>query len=283
MIIKSIKIIIKTPLFFLWVAFLVSACGGHAIETDSDIDIIDFRNSFVYEPDSSINKLLIGVNSRLQIKGENSLREYILLNEHPRESTFISSLSPYSEIVAVEKGASFITFIYGLGVDSVIVSRRYSYWNDDNIKYNHECRGGKNFEKNYNNLLSSQTVELKHDSLFESASVATSFVGVFEYSINNINVKIDFPVSLINFNPLQNSRVIPRNLLYQVVSAQVPVYIAGHDTECNSIVPGYLSFREIDGGAQAVYMCNYIVEGRRYYDYGCVIDLPGKLRIFSII
>ncbi|MFY7944580.1 MAG: hypothetical protein ACOVNZ_08350, partial [Crocinitomicaceae bacterium] len=247
----------------IFFALFVSSCGGGQYHNDepSDVGVIDYRSAFIFESNSTINKLLIRVNSRLTIGDKSNGKSYLLLQEHPRESTFNPAESPYSEMVDVAKGASFITFIYGDGVDSVVVSRRYARIDNENEKYLHECRAGSTFQKNFKNLSSSQVEEIKDNNIFTSAAIGGSYYGVFEYSAENSNAKIDFPVALINFNPNQNPALMLNNMLYQVVSEQVPILIPGRNTECDSIVPGYLAFRAFDGKAQAIYICNYEVNG----------------------
>jgi hypothetical protein len=261
----------------------MGGCGGGGADPDSDLEvkIIDYRSAYIYEPNSNVNKLFIGVNSRLTVNDSRGERSYLLLKEHPRESTFDPARSPYLETVRDELGASFITFIYGVNIDSVVVSRRYSVITNDNRKYLQECRSGKNFEKNYRDF---RPTELKEVDPFEIGLVPQSgvfYVGSFEYQTGGTSVVIDFPISLVNFNPIQSPSIVSSNLFFQVVSTQVPIYLPVNNAECDSIVPGYLAFRAFDGSAQAVYICEYSQGGVSYYDYGCVVDLKGRFRLFS--
>ncbi len=281
----SAKFAVVSQMMLYSMIFLLSACGGGAPASDlgSDVGVIDYRSAYIFEPNSEVNKLLIGVSSRLTVNDSSGERSYLLLREHPRESTFDPSRSPYLEVVSDERGASFISFIYGVGIDSVVVSRRYSTLSSDNEKYIHECRSGKSFEKFYRDFLSSQVFNISADDIYSAPRDAASYFGSFEYSAGGANLKIDFPVSLINFNPDRTGSVIINNLLFQVVSNQVPIYLERGISECDSIVPGYLAFRSFDGQAQAVYLCKYLVGNVLLYDYGCVVDIPGKFRLFRSI
>ena len=272
--------------FIYLVIFLLSGCGDDTINTSdldsgADIGIIDYRSAYIYEPDSPINKLLISVNSRTTVNDSRGERSYIILKDHPRESTFDINSNPYTEIVSDARGASFITFMYGVGVDSVVVNRRYSVLSVNNQNSIHECRPGKIFDKFYKNLLSSQVFEIKESEIYSVPLSGASYFGSFEYRAGNSNIKIDFPVALVNFNPINSDYIKKNNLLFQVVSSQVPIYLEGNLSDCDALIPGYLAFRSFDGGAQVIYLCKYLSENVWYYDYGCIIDVPGKLKLYG--
>lgn len=261
-----------------------SAVNVHGKEKKvlQSIGVIDYRSAYIFEPDSLINKLFIKVSSRLTLKDSFGERSYILLKEHPRESTFSADLEPYRQLVD-QSGASFITFIYGVGVDSVVVSRRYAYLNEETQPFTHECRLGKyEIETKFQNLKAGQVTEFDEDNIFDLPKVTGPFFGIFRYFVGDTEVDIDFPIALINFNPKKIIRVGEEDLLFQVVSDQVPIYLPGKSDECGSIVPGYMAFRKFDGSAQIVYLCKKSYNGKDYYDYGCVIDLPGKLSVYAL-
>jgi len=274
---KNIKFII------ILIIISIAGCGGSAnSDLDVDVGVIDYRSAFIYESDSSVNKLLISVNSRVTIEDfARGKRSYILLKDHPRESTFEITESPYLEFISYASGASFITFIYGIEQDSVVVSRRYSVLNKVNEQHIHECRPGLIFDKFYKNLSSSQVFDIGGSKIYSTPRDGLAYFGIFEYNIGKANVKIDFPIALINFNPSNSSYIAENNLLFQVVSGQVPIYIKEGAGDCGSLIPGYLAFRSFDK-AQVVYLCKYFSEGVWYYDYGCVMDIPGKLKIFGL-
>jgi hypothetical protein len=276
----------KKSFFALLGSLILTSCGGSqgsAIPTP-DLPIIDYRSAYIFEHESKINRLLIEVSSRLTIETDSNSEEYVLLKEHPRESTFDANRSPYTELVSEESGASFITFIYGMNVDSVIVSRRYAKVTNENRPYTHECRPGRtNVKSYYRNLKSSEAVQVDRYNLFNEVGRSGLFYGVFEYQRGLTLVKIDFPVSLINFNPDQNFSNFEKNTDFQLISSHVPIYLPGDSSTCNAIVPGFLAFRTFDGTAQAIYACEYVVDGMLYFDYACSINISGRLSVYRVL
>lgn len=259
-------------------ALLLSACGNP--DSFHDADLLDYGRAFYYVPEATFNHLFIDVESRMTLSGAAGDYEYLLLAQHPREKTWKNNGLVYSDIIASAEGASFITFLIDQENNSGVISRRFDYpFQPATAKQ--QC-GPSPYEGSSRPPASVPTQRVKYVEGFEhilaAAEAAHRLVGVFKYTVNGTNVRVEFPVKVMNINPQpQGTRT-----LWQAASALVPLYVPGGDL-CESLRNGYIAFNTI-GAAEvsAVYLCDVTLP-RDSQDYTCTVNYTGSIELYEIL
>ena len=266
---------------------LLTQCGGSttAEVDDAPSDILDYRQARIFDDISSTNRLLIDVNSRMTITQGSTSKQYLLLQNHPREITFTPGLPVYPGVIEDAKGASDITFIYSLDDTTTIIARRYSAAEAARPQDMHECR-----TSDFSRL--TRPAQLKQAELaavtnfqqvLAAANSSATVVGTFEYEVNGRRIKLDFPIELINIDP--RSRTNPETAAYQnwqAVSPLLPLYVGNAGSDCENVRPGYVAFRNFNGAHSAVYLCLATVADDLMDDYVCTAEIEGRLNLFAI-
>lgn len=247
-----------------------------------NISIINYGKSFaIYNSD--INFLSIEISGRMKLHDKRGEKNFVLLANHPREYTFDNRLDPYSDMIKASGGASFISFIMGSDGSSVI-ERRYQSPQPQSLQ--HQC--GPNPYGNPGNV---RYNEKSNILLYEIKSFAEliwfsarkfKLYAVTSYAIGNKEVRVDFPIKVLNINPssIKRSEGVnepDRDEIWQAVSSRVPVYVEGN-SECESIRAGYIAIRDFKGEVEINYLCR---GANGVNDFTCVSSNFAQTRIFA--
>ena len=252
------------------------------IFTSPLVDILHYGKAFHFY-NSSANRLYIGVTGRARIIAGGNETSYVLLANHPRENTFDNRVSAYSDMIEPSGGASTISFIMGSDGSSII-ERRYQAPQPENLQ--HQCiRNPYGTPPHFAPATKSRYLltELRSfDDILSSAVRGRKIFGTVSYKLNDIDVTLDFPATVVNINPKKGNAGIPgpppkAEELWQVVSDRMPIYVGG-DSLCSGLREGRAALRQFDGPFEIVYLCR---NESGVNDFSCSRKITGKVRLFA--
>lgn len=250
--------------------------------TSPRVDILHYGKAFHFY-NSSANRLYIGVTGRARITAGGKETSYVLLANHPRENTFDNRVSAYSDMIELSGGASTISFIMASDGSSII-ERRYEAPQTENLQ--HQCtRNPYGTPPHFAPATKSRHLltELhSFDDILLSATLGRKIFGTVSYKLNNIEVTLDFPATVVNINPEKGNSGIsgppPKaDELWQVVSDRTPIYVGG-DSLCSGLREGHAALRQFDGPFEVVYLCR---NESGVNDFSCSRKIIGKVRLFA--
>lgn len=204
--------------------------------------VLNYGRAFFYAKSSAYNRLFIEIDSRISLTDASGTEEYHLLAPHPREQTFKDDGKIYSGMLEAEQGASFITFIVDQVNNKSVISRRYDVPGQPE-HYKHAVDVSP-----YEGPLHNPPVEVDADDLPDFAAILAAMdagkkiVATVEYFLHGKNVRIEFPVRVLNTNPDPNA---PVGKQWQVASPVCPVYLPSNDPVGQGLRPGYIAFGRV--------------------------------------
>ena len=243
------------------------------------VDILDFGHSFYFPASSSVNHLFIEIESRTKLStGE----EYILLAPHPREMTFRNDGRIYQDMIVASNGASEITFMLSTSGHESIIERRYDDPNQP-ASVLHTCAPSPyGQELLYQPKQVSLLFELISSAdILHAARNGKKILALAEYEVDGVQVKIDFPVKVLNVNPEATvpDSSVPVGSQWQAASARLAILLPGGGDLCSRIHSGYLAFSDFNTELQFVYLCESS-DPRLTQDFSCVQNFRGSVRLF---
>lgn len=237
--------------------------------------ILDYGRAKYFSYKSPINNLYIDIKGRMRIRKDGAETTYLMLAPHPREVTWLHNTRPYSDMIEMSNGASSIGFIMVDGGRTIITRNFQSAIQRNSL---HECIASPyGDEKPYEpkKISTDSLVEISSkDDLYAAAMKQLPVYSIVSYKIDNVDVRIDFQVDLININPSRSDQ----GTEWQAVSPSIPVFIGG-DLSCGGVRQGVVAVRETSGELEFVYLCEGLGEVTNN-NFNCTFGTNGFARFF---
>lgn len=246
--------------------------------TDScpDVSALDYGNAFYHPAQNSANNVYMRVESRMKIEGNG---EYVLLAPHPRETTFANDGQTYNSKLAVD-GPSTIIFMIGSDGLETVLARRYANAAAQPVEYLHQCTPppyGSELVYEPATIDRSDYREIFTTEDLKNATAAGSkLVGIVEYQAAGKDVSIDFPITVLNWNPKPEA---PDGQQWQFASPMIPIYVPDAGEGCHQVRNGYVAASNFETTLQFVYLCDS--EEMAVQDYACTANFDGRVRVLA--
>lgn len=218
------------------------------------VDIFDYSRAAYFAPNGAGNRLYIKVMSRININWPSGKsREYWLVAMHPRENTFQNDGHIYDTMIALEQGASFITFMFDPAAGDGVISRRYDYPTAANAPHRHAFTGTHAGPiATPSNIPDAELRELMGlPDILDACAAMDPMFAVINYSFGGSgpSVRIESPVNVMNINPATRTGSVVEGKEWQLVTENVPVFVPGSD-DVQSVRNGYAAFSRVGPSVQ---------------------------------